>query len=339
LFYTRPHLEPLGLDLATIDGGGSFPVQFYGRTVDDRPVYIRYRNGWFSVECGEVGASEGETRVLLEANIGPHLHGEMLLEQACDLAGITVRGKRLVLSDEALRIAREKESILDWSGRTTYWVRDLLVTPEGGQALFERLAARHPDIRIVETWWERASNESRKMKRKRSLRDGVLECRGHVTFGIGVDRTRLDEVLGNDHSPVGLDDAFAHTVHFTFHWADPIWSNTTRPRFFETLAPEIFINGSELGGRLITQFATADPQGRAFVESVVAVADACFDNRIETVDLATRQVVGTMTHHCWYSVDLRERCREQSGRFIGWWVEGTGEALRYLGFRPAMTAG
>jgi hypothetical protein len=174
---------------------------------------------------------------------------------------------------------------------------------------------------------------------KRSLRDSVLECRGHVTFGIGVDRTRLDEVLGIDKSSIRLGDAFAHTVDFGFNWAEPIYSNVTHPEFFETLAPDIVITGSELGGSLLTEFATADPKGRAFAESVVAVADACFDDRIETVDLATRQVVDTMTHFAWYSVDLRERCRENPGRFIGWCSDGTGEALRHLGIRPVMTPG
>jgi hypothetical protein len=336
LFYTRPDLAPLGLDLAHVHGGGSLPAQFFGRTVDHRPVYIRYRNGWFSVECGEVGASDREPmRTLIDANIGPYLHGDMLLEQACDIAGITVRGKRLVLSEEALRVAREEGPVLDWSGQTTYWIRDLLVTPEGGQAFFEALAARHPDILVVETWWER-SDVVQKMKRKRSMRKSVLECRGGVTFGVGADRARLDELLASEPSLVGgLDQAFAHAVGFTFQWANPVWSKATRPRFFEELPADIVIAGSELGGRLTTKFATADPQDRAFVESVVAVADACFDNRIETVDLATRQVVGTTTHPFWYSVDLRGWCRETTGRFIGWRDEGTGEATRHLGFRPA----
>ena len=111
MFYSRPNLRSLGIDVVKIDGGGSCPAQFEGETADGRHVYIRYRGGRFSVDCGEGWG--------INASIGPYLHGSMLLEQACDLAGITVRGERLTLSEEKFREAAEQEWILDWSGRTT----------------------------------------------------------------------------------------------------------------------------------------------------------------------------------------------------------------------------
>src|SRR6478736_5784447 len=74
MYLSRPNLKPLQLDLATLEGGGSCPAEFFGETTDGQEVYVRYRNGWLSVQRGE--------ETLLKASIGPGLHGEMLLEQA-----------------------------------------------------------------------------------------------------------------------------------------------------------------------------------------------------------------------------------------------------------------
>ena len=155
MFYTRPTLAPLGIDLCKIGGGGSCPAQFYGRTAEGRPTYIRYRGGRFSVSIGDVGAPEHETPTkLLDAVIGPTLHGDMLLEQACDLAGLTVRGERLVLSDEKREAAAEKSNILDWSGRTTYWVRDLVMTEDAGRCFVETLARKVGEPVFFDVTWK-----------------------------------------------------------------------------------------------------------------------------------------------------------------------------------------
>jgi len=52
MLYTRPQIQPLEFDLLDLRGGGSFPSQFYGRTADDRPIYIKYRGGCLIVRCG-----------------------------------------------------------------------------------------------------------------------------------------------------------------------------------------------------------------------------------------------------------------------------------------------
>src|SRR5580704_10701635 len=92
MFYKRPDIPPLQLDLQELKGGGRCPAQYWGRTRDDRPVYIRYRNGRLSVQQGEPGADLEQRPVppmetLLDVHFGPWLDGALLGEQACELAG------------------------------------------------------------------------------------------------------------------------------------------------------------------------------------------------------------------------------------------------------------
>jgi hypothetical protein len=70
-----------------------------------------------------------------------------------------------------------------------------------------------------------------------------------------------------------LAGAFAHTLYFGFRHPDP--RNRTPYPFSDAAAND----GSEpiqFLGNLKSQFTTGDSQARAFVEEVVAAADACF---------------------------------------------------------------
>lgn len=59
MFFTRPILTPLGIDLSDIEGGGSGPSQFFGRTSDGCPSYIRVAGEWFSNRFELVDLSSG----------------------------------------------------------------------------------------------------------------------------------------------------------------------------------------------------------------------------------------------------------------------------------------
>ena len=102
-FHTPELPPPIGLDLCKVRGGGAFPSQFYGETADGREVYIRYRGGRFSIEI------DGER--VLEADIGPHLDGEISLSQVCRHFG--VNGEIQGETDP------EADRNTDFSGQTT----------------------------------------------------------------------------------------------------------------------------------------------------------------------------------------------------------------------------
>jgi hypothetical protein len=329
MFYTRPNIQPLDIDLIEFEGGGSCPAQFFGRTADGRPIYIGYRSGHFTVHRGQPGAPFWQPLESSETmSFGPWLHGSMLREQACDLAGITVRGKRPFLSPEALRVAAEKDWILDWSGRTTYWIREIQVTEKGSCSFVEALRRRFPDLRIWERWYGEASGWHPRWR----LRDTIAECEHYVTLGIGADEHRLAKFLDGDKArSTDLTMAFAHAVSFRFNWAN---QNTSSYSLIQERYPDVTCIGSRLSGVISTEFKTGDPDGVAFVNGLIASADECFSNDMERIDLATGESLGRTSSFAWYSHDLRDWSRAEPKRYL--WV---GEADRgsppSVGLRPA----
>ncbi|MBX9823543.1 MAG: hypothetical protein K2Y27_00980 [Xanthobacteraceae bacterium] len=288
MFFTRPTLAPLGIDLREISGGGSCPAQFSGRTADERPIYIRYRGGHFSLHGGDVGAPDHDTpTVLLSARIGPALHGQMLLEQACDLAGLTVRGERLILSDDKRLAAAEEEDIMDWSGGTTYWVRDLAVTEKDGRRFVEALTrAIGEPVFFDATWEQRGGRFCRQYRIFAEYNGGLI--------GFGADRQRLEALLSRTHATIAeMKAAFAHVLRFSARWKDlPNTNLSYAARFGRPIA----FADARLRGRMATEFATADVGGHAFVQTVIEVADAHFPNYFELVDLRTGAIVGTVDY-------------------------------------------
>ncbi len=152
---TRPNLSPLNLDLKEFESDGAF--QFKGFTTQGREVYAKYRMGWLTIMlCNP-------DEVLLEAKIGPDYHGQMLAEQVCDLAGMTLNGTPVVISEAMVEEGRARELIFDWSGRMTYLMEQVRLTSEAEAELREaitagnfgwsvRLSMRHfgPNAKIIE---------------------------------------------------------------------------------------------------------------------------------------------------------------------------------------------
>jgi hypothetical protein len=312
MFYSRPELPQLGLDLAEVDGGLGRPSQYRGRTVDGRPIFLRYDNGRLSVATEDQTDRLGEE--LVSVQIGPSFNGDMLLEQICDLTGIMLRGEKPVLSEETWRAAAEKSWVLDWSGKTTYWIGDLLVTEEGGRRLVRELAGSFPDMRVLEVFWDYSGSEPR---RRYLPRRTISQCHRSALIGFGVDEAKLARMLAREHVRLAeLDDVFAHHLDFQFDWnreGAPSAGERVSAKYGRRLAtPE-----APLTGCIETQFTTADPRGKAYAELLVRTVQSCFSTWVEEIDLASGETIGRPKQVNWYSSDLREWCAATSGRFLG----------------------
>jgi len=70
---------------------GACPSQWEARTVDDRPVYIRYRYGFLSVRIGPQGAdiwsAVGGTEIYGDG-VGDAWDGVIELDEVCQKAGL-----------------------------------------------------------------------------------------------------------------------------------------------------------------------------------------------------------------------------------------------------------
>ncbi len=268
MFFSRPDLKPLNIDLISIKGGGSCPSQFWGQTADGRSIYIRYRGGHFSVECGGVE--------LIDASIGPGFHGDLLMEQACDLAGLTVRGKRPALSEEARLEAAEDALILDWSGRTTYWERNFYFAPAHALHFVDRLQLHYPHGVLLETHIKSLplkGTKPHRLSRACSTHKRLAECpnEGMVIFGADADDEKIFTLVeSSDVKLSALAAAFGHSVYFAYRPWNPVMKSAQ----FSWEQAGCDENGRwPLWGSVRTQFASKDPAGRAFVDAVVSAAE------------------------------------------------------------------
>jgi len=332
LFYTRPNLPQLGIDLVDVHGGGSCPSQFYGRTADGRQIYIRYRDGWLDVWAGD----ESDPEELLSASIGPAFNGDMLLEQACDLTGISIRGEKPSLSEEQWREAAEGCPVLDWSGRTTYWVRDVLISMKGAERFARELAAAFPDMRMFEVTW--LDNPFRRVCVPRLT---IAECKSSVLFGFGADERRLEHLVsGRQVSIADLDRAFAHQLRLQIRWnkrwespeAGWVKLGVRRPEHARQPG-NIEVPNFDLLSQLDTKFATGDPAGERYIRKLIETFDRCFSSWAEDIDLDTGEVVGRPGEIRWYSLDLRGWCNAAPNRFL-FWQPPQKELPRKIGVRP-----
>ncbi|CAH2605949.1 conserved protein of unknown function (plasmid) [Rhodovastum atsumiense] len=332
MFYTRPNIDPLNLDLVRLDGGGSCPSQFFGTTVDGRSLYIRYRNGWLSAEWDvpDCELSPGR-KELVEAQIGPMFHGDILMEQVCDLLGLTFFGVTPPFTEEDRIKAADRSRILDWSGRTTYWEELLQVTKEGGTHFVKTLQAAFGDVTILEAGWRHSGHAYIE-------RASVEECERQATIGINADRARLHSILNSEHARLSdLRDMFSHVIDFRFDWN----SRSDRERYvnhkeFNSRFFEAFGNKSVLAERnfgiISGEFATNDPNSRDFVSRLYELIDACFSRQAAWVD-PQGTLLRRLDRHSFHSRDLTEWCRRSPNHYISWGDEDFGNGKIIAGLR------
>jgi len=292
---------------------------------------MRYRGGVLRVFAGPAGGRDSDAKdLLLEASIGPPLHGEILLEQVCDLCGIAVQGRNIDLTEEKFRELSEHKNLLDFSGRTTTWIRELWLTDHTVERLIADCREEWPDLKLVRTEWKKL--RERPWLEPRFVRArSTAECDRYIILAIGAHPRRLRDLLSKErYTRQRLREAFRHIVGFQVdrneRKADP--------------KPETVSTAKQSTGRLTATFETDSQQDRAFVEALIKRVNSRFGNCFEVVDVATGATVETRTLSRWYSTDMAEWCKAAPDRFLftGREIDRTGRVVkpeRMLGYRPA----
>ncbi|CUH74771.1 hypothetical protein [Tropicibacter naphthalenivorans] len=131
-FHTPPRPEPLWLDLVSLDGGGSCPAQFYGKTRDGRDVYVRYRGGQLRVrEAYGPGDDVMRGRLLCDVPLGPPLDGDLSMHQFCTLTETLV--------NNAVPPKGDDDRDLDLSGATTFFRQSVWLSEQTAQELLAEI--------------------------------------------------------------------------------------------------------------------------------------------------------------------------------------------------------
>jgi hypothetical protein len=338
MFYTRPNIPPLGLEFAeVIDYGGSCPSQFEAQTTDGRFFYIRYRGGQLSIRRDyRQGDAVDPNWEGLDLRIGPPLHGDILFEQVCDLAGCTIKGRSPEQLRDAVRDKIDHSHILDFSGRFTYWHRPLLLSRQSAQTLVDRFALAMPDIHFIDIKWP----EQRWVQL-----EALSQCNGQATLCFGGSETALADLLSREaDGPKHLYKAFSYVIrfYFGFRWDDPPRVQERRPEspIARAIRPEVEFAYGPWGelraskGFLRTHIEAQDSNGRSFIEKIIAIVDSEFSNAVEAIDFATGESKGVQHIETWHSRDLAEWCRGDPNRFLSWWTSLDEKPPRNFGWKP-----
>ena len=344
MIYGRPSLPQIDLDLAEVSGGGSCPSQFYGKTADGSSVYLRYRGGSLRIDKGEPGVAfdVGTMTEIYRARIGPPFHGDILIEQICDLTGVTVRGERLSLSEEKWARESDDVDVIDFSGRRKYFevglccsdnelpllLRDLTDHIEGVVVVFEYASVEpNPPERPFYT-----------SQRRLRLHDPSSTNEGEATFYlVNPQKERLYEFLAAEHVTLhALSAACALVVSIDMG----SWGDLTRlGRDIDLLhmpdGRDVEVETANyLPGSITTQFEPARSDSAEAFDRLQLWLDHRFSTLLEEIDLETglRIATGDKRGADCYSVGFTAWCHHHPNRFFRTLRRGD----RKVGLRPAL---
>jgi hypothetical protein len=331
-FFTPPRLEPLHLDVVSLSGGGVSPAQFYGQTSDGRNIYCRYRGGWLSVhlslEPGGDAYVEGTT--LLEANIGPGLHGGLSVGQLCRYAGITVAGQLPPMPNES-EIAEDR--LLDLGGDMTFL--DLMVqsTEDTALQLYDSIVNQIPDI-------IGAQQVQNSQGRYSICRTGADASDWRLSLLRPVVPLRGWPVEIIDIEDIGFRLVFGIIQHGAYR--PPF--RTMRYRLDERLAAAAGYPIHMVGAAgdlpvdnlwLFLSFPTSDEHGRKLATDVHRIVIERYPiERILAYDLSTQTRIPEKDYAKLLDQKILEWVKGDTGRWLVAYPERYGDSVRYVGFRP-----
>jgi len=323
VFITPTKPAPLGLDLDSLHGGGSCPSQFEGMTADGRLIHIRYRGGQLSVRLDDADEP------LLDVRIGPPLHGDMALEQACDLAGLTIRGEAQTLTDDQLRLRMRDQRLLDLSGRETYWDQDVRLSrrdigdiQEMIESRFIEAAAAHVDV-----------DDERAVLKPGHMSFSTQKF-GNIIILLGVDRPSYELAVGKPADKVDLRRLCAAEVDAHFHeFPEKSWCMHERDVAWTAGRPIEIAAGME--GGFNGAMATGDAVSEGCLRRFVAALEERVVSRVDVFDLITGDLVerGAQIGR-WYGRELEAWCRKAPDRFLDVFSRG-GERRSFVGVLPS----
>ncbi|MGM4986549.1 hypothetical protein [Rhizobium sp. 11_C7_N12_5] len=315
--FSRPSIKPLNLDLAKLRCVGSCPTQGYGETHDGRQIYIRYRGGWLTVEF------QDPVETLLEVQFGDRYDGTIMLEQICDLTGITINGKRPAIDEQPMR----EEGVPDWSGKYVHWSFHLQYTLAGKKAFLADFGREFPGlcVNLERTEQTRAYH--------RVVRDLTEDIGLLGEYFVGLSRPvrgMLDGGLPHYDGDYGI--ACGDVVHLNLPSKDRgttylmhnmktgetdfIERRKYSPEAMSAIMAEYGILWPTYEGRIsgaIRANDTTDDQALSRIEEVV---ERHFGNKIKLVDLESAEALNRYEAMMWYSRDQIEWCDLDRKRFL-----------------------
>lgn len=161
MLYRTSAIPRIALDIepGTLVVHPSGAVQAHGRSTSGTEVTVAYDQG--RLEIREQSGSD--LRILVDAQIGPASHGDLLIRQVCELTGLTVGGG---IPDR--RIERRADSPLTHiralGPELVIWEQSLILSAEEAAPYLEALRTAIPNAAVLETRWEREPSKPWRMR-------------------------------------------------------------------------------------------------------------------------------------------------------------------------------
>lgn len=299
-FFTPPELPKVDLRVTSLRGGGACPSQYWGQTTDGREVYIRYRNGYLTIDVAQSHQDEAPCDDnLLCVQIGPPLDGGLSASQLIALTGLKVD----VL--DIGKVSAPPESERDLSGATTFWrTNEISATKAGAGKFLSLLWREFPDCQIFNLNWSRTGE-----LKKRLLWPGETP-----------KEALLEIVLGVNCPIISL-----HYSRFKYDFPG-FGRPEDNSRFSNEARREIETVGSfgcdvKYDSLMISsEFRTDDTMARTWLERLDEKLDACFPE-VEYIphDLETGEVVSG------------ESLKIYDDPLISKWVQAASNRFRHIG--------
>lgn len=298
-FFTPPSIPNVDLRVTSLRGGGACPSQYWGETPDGRKVYIRYRNGYLSIDVAKGQGEEAPYKGgVLDVHLGPPLDGELSAHQLIALTGLKVD----VLDEGQFSAGTESER--DLSGATTFWdAIGISATNAGAERFLSVLWRDFPGCQLFEiSWSQTEGRKKRELWTGEKPKDTVLE----VFLGTGCPKISLQ--------------------YSRFKYDFPGYGRPEdNSRFSQEARREVETVGS-IGCEvkydslsISSEFRTDDTLARTWLERLNEKLDACFPE-FEYVahDLATGEI------------SEGEALRTQDDPAITKWVQGASNRFRHI---------
>lgn len=298
-FFTPPDVPKVDLRVTSLRGGGACPSQYWGQTPDGREVYIRYRNGYLSIDVAEKqGDKAPYNGGVLDVHIGPPLDGVLSAKQLIALTGLKVD-----MLDEG-QVSEETESERDLSGATTFWSAiGISATKAGAEQFLSVLWREFADCQLFEiSWSQPGGRKKRLLWPGETPKDAVLE----VVLGAGCPEISLQYAsFKYDFPGYGRPDHLFPTSQEVRSEVEMVGSVGCEFKY-DRLS-------------ISSEFHTDDAVARTWLEKLDDKLDACFPE-VEYIphDLATGEIIEG------------KALKAQDDPEITKWLQGASNRFRYI---------
>lgn len=298
-FFTPPNVSKVDLRVTSLRGGGACPSQYWGQTPDGREVYIRYRNGYLSIDVAEKQGGEAPYNGgVLDVHIGPPLDGEISAQQLIALTGLKVD-----VLDEG-QVSAKTESERDLSGATTFWSAiGISATKAGAEQFLSVLWREFPDCQLFEiSWSQPKERKKRPLSPDETPKDTVLE----VVLGADCPEIFLRYArFKYDFPGFGRPDDNSRISHEVRREVETVGSIGCEVKY-DSLS-------------ISSEFRTDDSVARTWLERLDDKLDSCFPE-VEYIphDLATGEIT------------KGDALKAQDDPEITKWVQAASNRYRYI---------